>query len=306
MTSLASPSHDPGGSPAPASSHTLQCMEIWSGNEARRDTLSAPGLDVWVDTQPYRGEASGGDIHYFSMCGSGRVTRLAVADVSGHGLRVNQMAQSLRKLMRKYINMLDQTRFAKALNKEFGDLAESGRFATVLLTTYFAPTDHLILCNAGHPRPLWYTADTRSWSAIDPDHPRVDDLSETRIRYNLTPVTNLPLGIIDPTEYHQFAVKLGHGDIILIYTDAMIEARNARGDELGEEGLLRMASALNVAQPQQLTDALLEKVSAWRGGRPAEDDQTLVVMHHNASDPPKMTLTKWGKTITRMLGLVPV
>ena len=72
------------------------------------------------------------------------------------------------------------------------------------------------------------------------------------------------------------------------YTDAMIEAQNPAGEELGESGLLRLAGELDVTQPQQLADELLAKLSAWRGGKPAEDDQTLVVMHHNASDPPKL------------------
>jgi len=63
-------------------SYAMQCMELIGGNRIVRRALSAPGLDVWLESRPFRGDA-GGDVHYFSICGSGRVTRLAIADVSG-------------------------------------------------------------------------------------------------------------------------------------------------------------------------------------------------------------------------------
>ena len=103
----------------------------------------------------------GGDVHYISTCGAGYVTRLALADIAGHGESVDGLAIALRKLMRKYINTLDQTRFARALNRELTADVEFGRFATAVLLTYFAPTRHLIICNAGHGRPLRYSGQTR-------------------------------------------------------------------------------------------------------------------------------------------------
>ena len=97
-------------------------------------------------------------MHYISTCGAGYVTRLALADIAGHGESVDGLAIALRKLMRKYINTLDQTRFATALNRELMASPKQGPFATALLLTYFAPTRHLIICNAGHGRPLRYSS----------------------------------------------------------------------------------------------------------------------------------------------------
>ena len=138
--------------------HAMQCMEIVGGNRAVRQTFTAPGLDIWIDSFPLTAESGGGDVHYLSTCGAGYVTRLALADLAGHGQSVDTQAVSLRKLMRKYINTLDQTRFAKSLNEELSTGVESGRFATAILLTYFVPTSHLIICNAGHGRPLRYSA----------------------------------------------------------------------------------------------------------------------------------------------------
>src|SRR5579872_2928146 len=87
------------------SQHVLQCMEIIGGNRAVRQTVDAPGLKIWIDSRPLG--LGGGDVHYVSTCGAGYVTRLALADISGHGESVDRPAVTLRKLMRKHINTLD-------------------------------------------------------------------------------------------------------------------------------------------------------------------------------------------------------
>lgn len=290
----------------PAQSHALQCMEIIGGNQAVHTTISSPGLDVWLDSRPVGGSV-GGDIHYFSMCGSGRVTRLAVADVSGHGPDMDRVARWLRTLMRKYINLLDQTRFARAINRDLTRAADADYFATILLTTYFAPTDHLVVCNAGHPRPLWYSRRIEQWRLLDADLPDSGpSIRQARGRYLLKPVSNLPLGIIEPTDYVQFAVHLDPGDLVLIYTDALIEARDPAGRPLGEDGLLDLARQVGPDHPADLSRRLIDRVQQFRGNAPADDDQTLIVLYHNASNPPPMTVGQAVRSMAKMLGLARV
>lgn len=292
--------------PADPSAHHLQCMEIIGGNQAVENAISSPGLDVWVSSHPLHGQV-GGDIHYFSMCGSGRVTRLALADVSGHGPTIDHIAQWLRKLMRKHINLLDQTRFARQVNEEFTHFVNADYFATVLLMTYFAPTDHLLICNAGHPRPIWYSQRARTWRPLDPDLPDMGpSILESPGRYAMVPLSNLPLGIIEPTDYRQFSVKLDKGDLVLIYTDGLIEASNPQEELLGETGLLHLIEQLEPSEPQELARNLLAKVNDYTGDATVEDDQTLIVLHHNASDPPALTVGGVMRSLVKMLGLSPV
>ena len=154
---------------------------------------------------------------------------------------MDEFAQWLRKLVRRYINLLDQTRFARALNKDLANTAGDKKFATVLLATYFAPTHHLIVCNAGHPPPLWYSHLAGRWEYLDQAAAEAGpSIRAERARYLLSPVANLPLGIIEPTEYRQFAAKLAMDDVVIIYTDAMTEARNPAGEMLGNRGLLEL------------------------------------------------------------------
>lgn len=283
--------------------HSLQCMEVLGGNQVTRNALSSPGLDIWVESHPVQGDV-GGDVHYFSMCGSGRVTRLAIADVSGHSPGMDKTAKWLRDLMRKNINLLDQTKFARAINREFTQRSQSDYFATVLLVTYFAPTDHLVICNAGHPRPIWYTRRTNRWKPLD--HETLDagpSIREAEGTYRLAPISNLPLGIIDPTPYHQFSVKLEKGDVVVMYTDALIEVLNSRDRLLGESGLLGLLEELGPEQPERLVSAILSRIDEWRAHRMPEDDQTLIVLHHNASEAPAMTVNQAFQALTKLIGL---
>ncbi len=275
--------------------HALQCMEIWGGNGAFDSALSVPGVDAWVYSQPFAGESRGGDIHYVSTCGHGQIARFVVADVAGHGEAVGELAGKLRTLMRKHLNKLDQTKFVQTLGREFALLAREGTFATSLLATYFAGTDHLVLCNAGHPRPFWYRAETGTWHLLKHD-----------IAHRVDNVQNLPLGIVPETEYHQFAIQLGRGDLVLICTDSLTEAASSDGRMLGEDGLLSLVKGLDPSHPDRFNPSLLAAVDQYRSHKPANDDVTVLLLHHNAADPPRQTMGDMVRVLGKMIGLVKV
>src|SRR6478609_2236552 len=86
----------------------MQCMEVWGGNQLADSGVVMAGLDAWVYSKPFGGAEGGGDVYYVSSCATGRITRLLVADVSGHGASVGGLAVQLRTLMRKHVNQIDQ------------------------------------------------------------------------------------------------------------------------------------------------------------------------------------------------------
>ena len=77
----------------------------------RHGSLRVPGLEVWVYAVPFANAAAGGDVHVVSSCGTGRIARLMVADVAGHGEEVAETARTLRGLIRRYMNHIDQRQF---------------------------------------------------------------------------------------------------------------------------------------------------------------------------------------------------
>jgi serine phosphatase RsbU (regulator of sigma subunit) len=276
--------------------HTLQCMEIWGGIEPGERTVSTPGLDAWVFSQPFQGDEQGGDVYYVTLCGGGVITRIVVADVSGHGSSVAEFSSSLRTLLRKNINQKSQKRLVGELNRQFAELAGLRRFATALVMTYLASTDRIAICNAGHPCPLFYRAAEGRWSILAPE---VGHRAE---------LTNLPLGLDDATSYPTFELELGRGDLVVFYTDALIEAADPEGRLLGEPGLLAAARGLDLADPRPSTvgPSILEAVAKHRQGHPAADDVTVVVVRHNAGSSPRLSLAQKVDVYAKVFGLKPV
>lgn len=276
-------------------------MEVWGGHEGFVGAVSVPGNDVYVGCTPHMGEAAGGDIYYVSNCAAGLITRFVLADVAGHGSVVASTAAGLRDLMRRSINTADQSRFARSLNKHFA--ASPGVFATAVLVSYFAPTDHVIICNAGHPRPLHYAVASGQWRFLDADATGVLGAA----RSAEVGASNLPLGVIDPTSYEQFAIKLERGDVLALYSDAFLEARGSDGKPWGEEGMLdviRAATDSQVPDASSLRSRVLAEIARRTNETRLGDDATMIVLHHNASDPPEQSLAERIRVLGRMLGLL--
>ena len=279
--------------------HAMQCLEILGGSRPTSRHVSVPGMDVEILSRPHADGAEGGDIHYLSSCAAGSIARFVLADVAGHGVSVAGEARTLRRLVRKHMNSPDQSGFARAVNAEFSGVASNGGFATALLLTYFTPTDHLLVVNAGHPRPLWWRSEVGEWCVLDSGHPMAArSASEVGI-------ADLPLGVIDDTGYDQIAVPLAEGDVVVAFTDALIEASDERGRALGEAGLLEVVRGLDPRAAGSLAGAVLSGVGAYRSGR-ADDDETVMVLRHNAANPGRQGAAERIRALARMIGLVPV
>jgi phosphoserine phosphatase RsbU/P len=247
----------------------MQCMEVWGGSQLTARGVEFGGLDVWVYSKPYGQARSGGDVYYASSCATGRISRLLLADVAGHGSSVAATAADLRTLMRRFVNRLDQAEFVRLLNQQFVALSRAGDFATAIVATFFEPSRRLTVCNAGHPRPLLYRAAKRQWDFLGHEGPAGKAPS------------NIPLGLIDLSEYEQFDVELESGDCVLSYTDALIESNDANGEELGEDGVLRIVRLLGEANPQKLSETLLAEIAERYPENLSADDVTVLVARAN-------------------------
>lgn len=255
--------------------HTLSCREIWGGVSAVDQAVAVPGIDARIISRPYGEARSGGDIHYVGLCGHGVLSRFVVADVSGHGGAVAEMAGMLRSLMARHMDTPDQSEMVRAMNAEFHEQEEAGNFATAVVMSYLAPDDHLVVVNAGHPRPLWRRRSENRWRLL------TGELSES-----VAELTDLPLGVVARTGYRQFAVHLDPGDLVVVYTDPLIEAESPAGEVMGERGLLRLATELDAGSPETVGPDLIEAAEHFQGGAPLDDDVTVLVLHHNGDDPP--------------------
>ncbi len=240
-------------------------MEVWGGNQATNRNIETPGLRIWAYSKPYAGSASGGDVYYLSSCASGRISRILLADVSGHGEPVSKIATGLRDLMRRNVNYISQSRFVEGMNEQFAELNKSGEFATALVSTFFAPTRTYSLCNAGHPPPLLYRKTSGLWSELSDSNERADLIAD------------IPWGVCDDAAYFQQDVQLGPGDMVLSYSDAVTESENANERQLGCEGILQLVSDLDVSNPSELIPALIRRIGEIAPRSLERDDTTILL-----------------------------
>ena len=243
-------------------------MEIWGGNRAIEKSFEAPGLDIYVHSQPFQDSNAGGDIYYLTSCASGRVSRFLLADVSGHGESVAGVAKSLRDLLRQNVNRISQEKFVGDMNREFGNLGEDSGFATAVVATFFEPTQTLDISIAGHPYPIYYRADRNKWVHLDP--------ARTDANYE-----NMPLGIVAGTNYPRRKVTTRAGDMFLLYTDAFIESAkdNASGSLLGVEGVLELLNENPLVAAGEVIPFLRDRIGSMAVGNLVDDDASLILGH---------------------------
>jgi len=245
------------------------CLELRGGNHHAVYSAELPGLEAWVSCRPLQPAAKGGDLYYLSVCSTGSISRVAIADVAGHGEIVSAASARLRDALRTHADHWDQSLLIRNLNDTFLNGTD---YATVFLISYYGQTGELLFTNAGHPPPLWYHAATGEWTLLHDTTPWSRE------------ITDLPLGLIPGTSYTQTGAQLEQGDLMLLYTDGVTESADAAGEQLGLKRLLQLAHSLPTSSPSEAGAALLQAVEGYRGGPSLADDETVVALRRAAPD----------------------
>ena len=244
---------------------TLACMEVWGGNRLVERTVELPDLTAWVYSNPAGRQAGGGDVHYLSVCGQAVLSRVVLADVSGHGAEVSPSAQLLHDLMHEHINTWDQTAFVRSLNKSFRGCVANGKYATAAILGILRGSGETAFTNAGHLPPLWYRSTDATWTWLDEEACR-----------GACGVTGLPVGLIPGTEYRQTLIQLAPADILVLYTDGITEAEDTSGQMLGRDRLLDWAGSAPVDGPGSVGRFLVERLNEFRES--TLDDETIITL----------------------------
>jgi sigma-B regulation protein RsbU (phosphoserine phosphatase) len=247
--------------------HRLKCAETWASNQGTSSVADLPGLRVWIHSTPFGPGEAGGDVHYVSVCPSCIVSRIALADVSGHGRAVESLGAKLRELMQTYLTALEQTRLMRDLNEAVKVELDGVHYATMVAVGFHGRRGLLVMTNAGHPPAFWYRASRHEFAWFEP--PGAQD--GLRVR-------GTPLGLLPNVSYDRMIVKPDPGDLIVLYSDGVSEATNPAGEELGRDELMTLARALNPTSAETFGMQLVEAVSEFRGGRVPEDDETVIVL----------------------------
>ena len=253
----------------------MQCMEVWGGNEPVDSGVVMPGIDAWVYSRPCKDQSAGGDVHYVSTCAGGRLVRIVLADIAGHGERVANSGRQLHDLMRRFINQHDQVNMVRSLNRHFTMAPVHGVFATAVVMTFECIENQLTFSNSGHPSPLWYQQKHRRWTLLEPGTSRPDHHF----------AVDMPWGVVDEPNYHEFRSPLAVGDFVLCYSDSLTEAKGADGQMLGTNGLLQLARGLGNVTPSRVIPLLLAEIEKYDPDYASRDDVTCLAFRPNGLRP---------------------
>jgi sigma-B regulation protein RsbU (phosphoserine phosphatase) len=181
-----------------------------------------------------------------------------VADAEGHSAPAAVMMAMTCALFRSYPEPpKDSGELLYFLNQHLCKVADPS-FVTALYVVYDANHHTLRIARAGHPPPMIYRSSEKK-----------------AIEYPCGGV--FPLGIDPYDQVPVTEVELQPGDRVLLYTDGITERFNNDGKTYGEERLLRQMELNQNSQPQELLAAIMKDVNDFADGRPADDDQALLL-----------------------------
>ena len=242
---------------------SIACGEVHGGNEPIHRAVSLPGLDGVLYSHPCQG-ARGGDVHYLSVCGSGLLARVCLADVVGHGEVVAKVSAQMHAHLRRSVDVIDERRIFRTMDQRLQELGLRA-MTTAALITYYPPSRRLTVSYAGHPNGWVQSADHPDWRRLE-------------VPGDISPgvAMNMPLGSGFASNYARARRRMQIGDRLLLITDGVLDAENAAGEEfgvVGVEGVLRAADGEN---SEVLVQALLDALAHHTGcDRPQHDDVTM-------------------------------
>lgn len=216
------------------------------------------GLDIAAHYQTARN--AGGDYYDFFEL-SGEKLGILIADVSGHGTPAAVVMAVTHSIAHTHESEPDPP--SKLLNFINHHLCRrytqgNGTFVTAFYGVYDPHTRQLRFANAGHHPPRLKRRKGGPSGIVEG-------------------TVNLPLGIDSDECYRDEIQTLYPGDILVLYTDGIVEARSPQGELFGIERLDQLISESELSS-QSLIDRVVSQVQQFSEGRPVGDDRTMVVI----------------------------
>ncbi len=205
----------------------------------------------------------GGDFHDIFETDSGKIA-MVLGDVSGKGVSAALLVSVLQGAIRSSSASQHETS-CERINRMLCEKTATERFATLFWGIFDPLTATLRYVNAGHAAPLLMRASSPG-SAPE----RLDEGG---------PV----LGILPSARYAAGLVKVEAGDTLVLYSDGINEASNAKREEFGDDRVLQIVSG-NPARPaQEICGQIMDQVAAFVTPGSAQDDRTLMVVRFLSS-----------------------
>ncbi len=218
---------------------------------------SVPGYEFFVHYQPTY--EVGGDYYDFVPLAADRMA-IALGDVSGKGVAAAfMMAKFSGDTRTSILTENAPAPTATRLNSLLCAAGIEDKFITLGLCVLDAPARRLTLTSAGHTPVIIRRADGRA-----------EEVGQE--------VSGLPLGIMEDSVYEQAEVQLDPGDVVVIYSDGVTDARSPRDELYDSQSNHRLIKrvAQSSGGPVEVGRAILQDIREFSAGHSQADDITLV------------------------------
>jgi sigma-B regulation protein RsbU (phosphoserine phosphatase) len=237
--------------------------ELAHGRRLQRSFVSlkpppVPGYDIAAHYEAAR-EVGGDFFDLFRLRRRGRPLSVVIADVTGKGIAAALLMAFVRPLLHAAIDhTTGPARALERTNRILVDERRSSLFITALAGQLDVKTGHLVIANAGHEPPLLVPGDGSAMTWLTGAGPLI--------------------GGFHRLDVPEIGADLAPGDLALLYTDGVTEARSPSGERFDEWRLLETIEAARGSTAQEVVDSIAETVCAFQEPSAPVDDITIVAI----------------------------
>jgi sigma-B regulation protein RsbU (phosphoserine phosphatase) len=201
--------------------------------------------------------------YYDFMSLSDSSLAFAIGDVAGKGISAALLMAAIQSTMRTQLGSmhnngskgLSTAQLVGNLNKQLYATTSPEKYATFYFAMYDEPTHSLTYTNAGHLSPMLLRDGN----------------------YEMLDSTGTVVGAFPFAHYKEKTVTLEHGDMLVAYTDGIVEPENEYGEMYGEDRLKDLVSKFAHTDSSEIIARTMESVIQWTGSTELQDDMTMVV-----------------------------
>ena len=202
-----------------------------------------------------------GDYYDFMALGEESLA-FAIGDVAGKGISAALLMATIQSTMRTQLGangasarQLSTAKLVATLNRQLYANTSLEKYATFYFALYHEDTHSLTYTNAGHLPPILVRSG----------------------QLQMLESTGTVVGAFPSARYEERTVPLEHGDLLVAYTDGIVEPENAYGEMFGEDQLKELVSRYAQADSSEMIARTMEAVTQWTGSSELQDDMTMVV-----------------------------
>ena len=242
--------------------HHMKCSEVWGGNRGDALDVETSAVRASLFSRACDG-GKGGDIYYFSVCGSDQLTRIAIVDVVGHGESVSDTSQWLYESLSAHMDSGDGTEVLADLNR--ASVAKGYEaMSTAAVVAFYRENSSLYFSYAGHHPLLLNRNGTGEWIPITGEAS--------------SDVANIMLGVDAHARFIQNSLALSGGDRLFLYTDGVIEAPDADDDQFGHARLVDTLTRTSGEGLDYVRSSVLDALLSHTANSMAHDDVTFMAV----------------------------